>query len=273
MYFCTYFDSNYLSKGKVCYTTLKTLDPDLCLFIVCLDERTFKEASVWPNVKPVLVSDLEEFHPNLLMAKSNRQPKEYYATLTPVLPLYIFHKYPKVDLLFYTDADIAFWSDPSEMIRIMDNYSIMVTDHGFEPPRNNVRFNVGILGYRNDEKCKSFLEWWRDRCIEWCYWITMPDGRMADQGYLNKLHENYSTYNALNCPHPGINLGPWNIGKHFTVEIQGRKIVDGQYNLICYHYHEFRLVGDSYYPTGWAHTQNDKAVIYEPYFKLIKQAG
>lgn len=272
MYLCTYFDQNYLDKGKVCHTSLSSLLSTFCLFVVCLDEKTYNEVTLWPNTKTIRLSDLETFWPDLLSAKKNRQLKEYYATLTPILPLYIFEKFSEVEILFYTDADIAFWSNPLEMIDVMGNYSIMVTDHGFEPPRSNVRFNVGILGYRKDDKCKSFLEWWRDRCIEWCYWITMPDGRMADQGYLNKLHEDYAMYNALNCPHPGINLGPWNIAKHVVEEIDSKKVVDKKFNLICYHYHEFRLIGtNSYYPTGWAHSQSDKTIIYEPYFKIIKK--
>lgn len=270
MFFCTYFDHNYLNKGKVCYDTLMSFLPNLRLYIVCLDDIVLNKVSKWNNVIPIAVPDLENFHPELLKAKNNRQLKEYYATLTPILPLYIFEKYTDTDLLFYTDADIAFWSNPEEMISVIGDYSIMVSDHGFEPPRSNVRFNVGILGYKNDIKCKSFLEWWRDRCIEWCYWITMPDGRMADQGYLNKLHEDYSAYNALNCPHPGINLGPWNIGKHSISEENGKKIIDNKFNLICYHYHEFVLTGNSYYPTGWKHTQNDRNIVYEPYFNLIK---
>lgn len=272
MYLCTYFDSNYLAKGSVCYETISKFLSDFTLFIICLDDNVKNIVKDWKNTEIITLSDLEEFCPDLLKAKGNRLLKEYYATLSPILPLYIFNKNPKVDLLFYTDADMAFWSDPTEMIDVLGTKSIMVCDHGFEPPRSGVRFNVGILGYRNDEKCKEFLEWWKERCLEWCKWETLPDGRCADQGYLNKLHEDYDRYNALNCPHPGINLAPWNVAKHFVSENNGKKTVDGQYNLISYHYHKFRLIDkNSYYPTGWKHTENDRKIIYNPYFNLIRK--
>ena len=271
MNFCTYFDSNYFAKGSVCHYTLNQQNKSINLFIVCLDDKVFDAVKTWKNVTPIKLSDIEDFDLNFKKCKENRLQKEYYATMSPILPLYIFEKFG-IDTLFYTDADMAFWSNPEELINIMGDKSLMVVDHGFEPPRSGVRFNVGILGYKNDEFCKSFLYWWREKCIEWCKWETLPDGRCADQGYLNILHENHNIYNSLSCPHPGVNLAPWSIGKHFVNENNGRKIVDGQYSLICYHYHEFKMTGlNSYYPTGWKLSNSDLKIIYEPYFKLIKQ--
>lgn len=271
MNFCTYFDSNYLDKGKVCYYTLKQFLPELKLYVICFDEITHKEVSKWTNAVTILPEELEKFWPDLLEAKQNRSDKEYYATTTPILPLYIFDKY-KEDLVFYTDADMAFWSNPKELIDVMEEYSLMVSDQEFEPPRSGIRFNVGILGYRNDEKCKEFLKWWGEKCVEWCYWITTEDGRLADQGYLSVLHEDYNKYNSLSCPQKGVNLGPWNLWKHFITEINGKKKVDGFQNLICYHYHEFKMIdNNTYYPTGWKYTENDIKIIYEPYFNLLKK--
>ena len=136
-----------------------------------------------------------------------------------------------------------------------------------------VRFNVGILGYRNDNNCREFLEWWRDKCMKWCKWTTTNDGKCADQGYLNILHDEPNRFkNHLSCPHPGINYGPWKLGKHLFMEKNGKKIIDGRYNLICYHYHEFNLIDENtYFATGWKHSKNEKDTIYEPYFNLIRK--
>ena len=178
------------------------------------------------------------------------------------------------DLVFYTDADMAFWSDPTEILDVLGDKSLMVVDHGFEPPRSNVRFNVGILAYRNDEYCREFLEWWFQKCLEWCKWVTMPDGRCADQGYLNILHDEPNRFkNHLSCPHPGINTGPWNIGKYVITERDGAPVINDHYNLICYHYHEFKVTGlNSYFPTGWKHTDSDRKIIYDTYFSLIQKS-
>jgi hypothetical protein len=248
--------------------------PSSRLFILACDDQVFAQVQALGNgAVPVRLSDVESYCPALLAVKGSRQLKEYYATISPVLPLFLFDRFG-MDKVFYTDADMAFWSEPEEIEAVMGDSSLMVTDHGFEPPRCGVRFNVGTLGYRNDLNCREFLEWWRDRCIEWCYWTTLPDGRCADQGYLNILHDQPNRFKGvLSCPHPGINLGPWGIGRH-TISLEAGKLrMDGKHNLVCYHYHEFRMTGsDSYYPTGWKHSASDRTLIYEPYFSMMKRA-
>jgi hypothetical protein len=273
MYFCTYFDAHYLVKGLVCNHTIHQYQPNSTLFILCLDEVVYNKVKELSGVIPIKLEEIEEKYPELLSVKHSRCLKEYYATISPILPLYIFHNYKEVDVLFYTDADIAFWSDPEEMLEIFGDFSLMVTDHGFEPPRANVRFNVGILAYRNDKYCNQFLEWWKEKCLEWCKWETLPNGMCADQGYLNILHDEPEKFkNVLSCPHFGINLGPWNIGKHKIYTKNNKiKIDNDRCNLICYHYHEFMLLENGYFSTGWPHTKDDKITIYDPYFNLIQK--
>ena len=273
MNICAYFDWNYLEKGMACYQSLVNQNPNIRFFVVCLDEKTYDYLYDFKdNIVAIKLKDVEKYFPRLPAVKHNRLLKEYFATMSPIVPMYIFDTYPEVDILFYTDADIAFWSDPEEMLEIFGDKSLMVTDHGFEPPRSNVRFNVGILGYRNDEHCREFLEWWADRCLEWCKWVTLPNGMCADQGYLNIIHDQPDRFkNTLECPHPGINMGPWNIAKYNITQKDGKPIIDNKYNLICYHYHEFVMKENSYYPTGWKITNNDKKYVYDPYYWLVKK--
>jgi hypothetical protein len=209
MNFCTYFDSAYLHKATVCRHTLMDKSPAR-LFVLCLDNTVEKTVAGWGNTVSIALSDVESYRPNLLAVKGARQPKEYYATITPVLPQFVFDSFG-IDRLFYTDADIAFWSPTEEIADVMGDHSLMVTPH--ENPvavaGGAGHFNVGILGYRNDENCRAFLRWWEDRCLEWCEWRAMPDGRCADQGYLTVLHSQPGRFKGvLSCPQPGINLGP-----------------------------------------------------------------
>jgi hypothetical protein len=274
MYLCTYFDSLYVDKGLVCSHTLKIQNPNSKLFVLCLDNHVYNKTSKLSNVIPIKLSDFEKHFPELMNAKHNRSNIEYYATMSPFFPLYIFEKFSFVDVLFYTDADMAFWSDPVEMLEIVGDKSLMVVDHGFEPPRSGVRFNVGILAYRNDNYCREFLDWWKARCLEWCKWVTLPNGMCADQGYLNIIHDKPSKFrNTLTCPHPGINMGPWNIAKYKITRDGSLLKINNTYNLICYHYHEFKIINMGlYYPTGWKHSKSDRELIYEPYFSLIKRS-
>jgi hypothetical protein len=273
MNFITFFDINYLPKGLVCYKTLFKYNLTN-LFVVCLDNYTYNFLQNKEKIIPINITDIEKYDKEYYDTKTTRSLTSYYITLSPILPLYVIDKY-NLDVFFYTDADMAFWSDPEEILEIFGNKSLMVTDHGIEPPRNNIRFNNGIIGYRNDANSIEFLNWWRKKCLEWCGWSTV-DGKCGEQGYLNIIYNEPSVFkNTLICPNPGVNTGPWNIAKYNVKNENGQiKIYDNEeYNLICYHYHEFRYINDYlYYPTGWKHTELHKQFIYEPYFKLIKNA-
>lgn len=270
MNFCTYFDSKYLNKAFICRETLLKQNPNSILYSLCFDDYTYKIMSNLSNVIPIFLQDIENEFPELLNVKQSRLSKEYYATISPILPLYIFKKY-NIQKLFYTDADMAFWSNPQEIEDIMGDNSILVTDHGFEPPRAKIRFNVGILGYKNDNDCNNFLNWWKDKCLDWCKWETTEDGGMADQGYLNILHDQPGKFGkVISCPQPGINLGPWNAWRYNLSTENNKILLNNKFNLVCYHYHEFKLIGNSYNPTGWKLPNFAKELIYDPYFNLIK---
>lgn len=261
MFFCTFFDSNYMDKGLSCYHSLIKYDKNLTLFVLCLDENVYKRVVNLPNIIPINFINIENYYPNVYQARSNRSLKEYYLTMKPLLPLYIFDRYSP-DLLFYVDSDMFFWSDPNEIINIMGSNSIMASDHDLVPVCSAGRYNAGFLGYRNDQNCRLFLEWWRDRCLEWCKWCAGGPGKCGDQGYLDILYTNkFSGF--LSCPSPGINLGPWKIAKHIITENNGNLIVDGKYNLICYHFHGIDQNGKN--GTGWNVSEHNTKLLYTPY--------
>lgn len=271
MNFCTFFDSNYINKGLSCYDSLIKYSPDSILYVLSLDEIVYKTVFPLKNVIIITIQELENYYPFVCKAKQDRNLKEYYLTLKPLLPLFVFDKYSS-DLLFYVDSDMFFWSDPEEIINIMGNNSIMASDHNLVPVYPAGRFNAGFLGYRNDKNCRSFLEWWRDRCIEWCKWKTISPGKCGDQGYLNILYDSDLFSGFISCPHPGINLGPWKIAKHTITENNGKLQVDGKFNLICYHFHEFKLIDKfRYHSTGWIHSNMVDKLLYDVYFESVKK--
>lgn len=272
MDFCTYFDSAYAIKGKVCHHTLMAQGPAK-LFVLCLDTNVELMVSSWQNVIPIKLTEIEKYRPQLLAIKFQRQPKEYFATITPILPQYIFDNFG-MEKLFYTDADMGFFSSITEIENVMGNYSLLVTPH--ENPIAHVagRFNVGIIGFRNDNNCKEFLKWWEERCLEWCEWRATSDGKCADQGYLTIFYNQPNKFeNILICPQPGINLGAWDLARHKT-EIKNNKVVlDNNYNLVCYHFHGYKCLDDKCVnDTGWEVSSWNMEHIYHPYHELVLRA-
>jgi len=268
--FCTYFDSAYLTKARVCHYTLMS-HSNARFFILCFDRHIEQIVYNWKNTIVITLKEIETYEPKLLAVKNKRSKKEYYATITPILPQFIFDKFG-IETLFYTDADMAFWSPAEEIFEVMGNYSLLITPH--ENPiavRCGGVFNVGILGYKNDKNCREFLEWWEDRCLERCEWQSTSDGHLADQGYLNVFHQNPGKFrNVLSCPQFGINLGPWNLVLHETRQKNGKIILDDKYNLVCFHYHGCKEQrGECFNDTGWQVSEWNRKHIYQPYYRWL----
>lgn len=272
MNFITYFDSNYSAKGFTCYRTLhRYLGKDLNFYLVCLDDKVFENSKKYSRIIPIRLADVEFMFPKLLEIKGTRLLKEYYATLTAILPIYIFNTFGK-DVVFYTDADIAYYNDPRKMIEMFGSHSILAVEHGFEPPRAGIRYNVGILAYRNDSKCREFLNWWWKQSIISCDWTGPSSG---EQGYLNRLYDEPGKFNQVSL-HPvksGVNLGPWNGGMCSISNINGILKINGTTDLIAYHFHEFRLTANGYCPTGWKLNSGFREYVYEPYYQLVRSVN
>jgi len=281
MTFCTYFNSGlYAIKGWICIYTLFKQNPQAKMYILCFDKEAWiqadalKEATIFKDgeIIPIKMEDFENVYPQLVNIRNTRTTKEYYVTTKPFLPEYIFKKFDEQEVVF-VDSDMAFWGDSQEIFEIYKNHSLLITDHELNPIPRAGRYNVGLVGFRNDTNCETFLKWWQDRCIHWCEWTAGPNGAFAEQGYLNILYDKPNKFSGvLSCPQPGVNLGPWNIAKHQVSKKDGKLILDGKHNLVTYHYHEFKMLdGDNFYPTGWKVTINDIELLYKPYVKLYKK--
>ena len=223
--------------------SLKKHLPESRLWILCLDDTTYDimENMKLPNVKLIHQSDFED--DDLLKAKSNRSLIEYYWTCTPALPLYLLNKLPEMESITYLDADLFFFDNPSTAFQEFGDASIFLTEHNYSrnPERNilrNGRFNVQFLIFRNNVTGRGALEWWKQRCIEWCY-IRREDGKLGDQKYLDDWTERFP--DVCVSINKGIGLAPWNIGR-YLIEFRNSKLYVDDDILIFYHFQDFIIL-------------------------------
>ncbi len=246
-HFCTYFDSFYLCQGITLYRSLKQQDIDFKLYIACLDEKAFNTIKLLSNHCPEIVTvnlaDIEAFDQEFHATKQNRNRIEYYFTLSPVLPLFLFNRFPEIDILTYLDADLFFYSSPRPIYDELGKNSLLIIEHRF-PERIKYRekfgrFNVQCQLYRNDQYGLECLNWWRERCIEWCY-DKWEDNRFADQKYLDQWPGKFKQLVILQNPTAG--LAPWN-WSNYKLELMPDKTmtVDG-IPLIFYHFQGFKRI-------------------------------
>ncbi len=199
-----------------------------------------------PKVTLIKLSDFED--EKLLAVKTERSKVEYYWTCTPSLPLYILKKNPNMEMVTYLDADLYFYSSPKPIYDELGDKSIIIIPHRFPKgeewkEKTSGTYNVSMLIFRNNDKAKECLEWWRERCLEWCK-ATFEDGKLGDQMYLNQFPTLFSNVHVLQ--NIGANVAPWNIKSYSVLENKNTiYIKDSQTNkqdaLIFYHFHSLPL--------------------------------
>jgi hypothetical protein len=275
--FCTYFDRNYLVRGLTLFRSLTRHAEPFVLWVLCFDDFTHDVLSRLglPNLRPVRLQDFERGDEALLAAKKNRSQVEYYFTCTPSWPLYILNHYQDVDLITYVDADLFFYSSPAPIYEELGEQSALIIGHRFpEQLRHREKFgiyNVGLLCFRDDPRGRECLQWWRDRCLEWCY-DRVEDGRFADQKYLDDWPARFQGVVVLQ--HKGAGVAPWN-WMNYAISIQGNAAAVDAQPLIFYHFHGLKMwtpwlldLGLSAYgrmPSGL------RRRLYAPYVRALKE--
>ncbi len=278
-YYCTYFDSRYLTRGLALYSSLARNGHDFTLFVLALDEITWSTLSSLklPNVEPIRLTDVEAADVDFASTKRTRSTTEYYWTSTPVLPLFLLRLFPEIDVLFYLDADLYFFSSPEIMFDDMQDGSVYIIPHRFSRRyEHNAQsagtYNVGAVGFRNDGAGRACLQWWRDRCLEWCY-DKHEEDKYGDQKYLDGWPELFD--NVVVSHHPGCNVASWNVD-NYRVTTRGAQVYVADVPLVFYHYHRFKhLRWGLYELAGWGYRlrRDHRALIYAPYIHALTAAA
>lgn len=252
--FCTYFDQHYLLRGITLYRSLQQHCATFRLHVLCMDQQTYNviKSLHSDNLIPIQLQQLEQWQPQLLHAKGNREKVEYFFTLTPHLPQYLLQQNPKLDTITYLDADMLFFSSPAPLFAEMGDGPLLYFEHRFPPHlRKNEkygRFNVEYLTFRNNAEGNACLERWASQCLEWCR-DKLEDHRYADQKYLDEWPSRYP--NGVIAEHPGAGVAPWNWGSGEFKLKDNCMQVDGE-TLIFYHYHALKILSPHWVSLGMA---------------------
>src|ERR1051325_366141 len=278
--YCTYFDHNYLAQGLTLYHSLRRHSRTFRLWVLCLSNICYERLAELglPELRLISLEDFEKNDSPLLLAKQNRSLIEYYFTCTPSLPLFIFREALSVDAITYLDSDLYFFADPESVQSEIDSYSIAITPHGFPPSLRYLElygvFNVGWMTFRRDQNGLECLNWWRERCLEWCH-DRAESGRFADQKYLDDWPVRFQNVKVLDDP--GINVAPWNLHvRELTLDESG-VVVNGR-RLIFYHFHNLKQLAPGIYNPqltdyGVEISPILRRNVYEPYVKELDSLG
>ena len=261
--FCSYLDKNYLSRFLVLKDSIDVFKTKYGYFVLALDDfvEDFFKKKKFENIQVISLKDLEKEYKDLIIAKNNRDIIEYYFTLSPFLPIYIFEKFKSSNLV-YVDSDFFFFKDPINLIKHNMNSSVTLISQNSDPKYGI--FNMGLIQFNFIfSETYKILKNWSQECLISC--SDIPDTKneiYADQKYLDKWIINLKYIKVLH-PHSTV-LAPWDSNLVIEKNIN---------NIFAFHFHGFSHDDNFFYSAFSIYNKRlSKKIlnnIYIPYLKKI----
>lgn len=246
LFFSTYFDHNYLSRGLVLYESLKEYcSSDFILYILATDDIAFE----WlknTKLEKVIVNSLEDLkseYPVLNRLQKERSRSEFSWTLSSFSIQFFIKKY-NLEAITYLDADLCFYDDPKFLFDELKTESVIITPHNYTPyydqSATSGRYCVQFMYFKNNDDGNKVLEWWRAACEECCCG-TPTDGKFGDQKYLDDWLSRFPGI-VHEETHMGCGIAPWNIQQFDIIKENDKfiiinKITKLKEKMIFYHFH------------------------------------
>ena len=239
--FCTLFDTYYLPKGLALYQSLINAEASFHLYVMAFDEKCYrflKKLSL-EHLTVELVSDFET--PELLAVKHDRTRAEYCWTCGPSVIYHFIKKY-NLSECTYIDADLMFFASPRLIFDEIKDASVAITEHFTNEISG--RFCVQFVYFKNDKDGMDALIWWRDKCIEWCYY-RFEDNKFGDQKYLESFPVLFKNVHIVK--NRGVGIGPWNMNSYnYDISRNILTFEDKLYPIIFFHFHKVSLKIDNF---------------------------
>lgn len=275
--FCTLFNTAYLSRGLAMYRSLIAHMPTACLYVVCFDNETFEILSQlnYSHLIPIALGDFED--EALLSIKGGRSFGEYCWTCTPSVIRYVIQRYNLGDCT-YVDADLYFFNSPAPLLELGDK-SVSITPHRYTPKYDQSKtsgiYCVQFMTFKNNPDAMAVLEWWRNKCIEWCF-NRFEEGKFGDQKYLDDWPERFhGTIQILESPAAGV--APWNVQQYKLVGsgYMAEELTTGRhFQIIFYHFHSLKVLHSHRYDLGvYELSKSILCQLYRPYIKALNEVG
>lgn len=273
--FCTLFDSNYLTRALVMHHSLEKSGDDFRLYAVCFDDLAY-QILLKLDLAGVVAISLDKFEsPQLLEVKGQRTTGEYCWTCTPHVIRYVLDTFQLPEVT-YLDADLCFYARPSLLLSEFDKSggSVLITEHRYTPRYEQSKtygiYCVQFMTFKADRRGMEVLQWWQDRCLEWCY-ARCEDGKCGDQKYLDDWPQRFEGIHVLR--HIGGGVAPWNVQQYILEKNSKGNIEVNGVPLVFFHFHAYKHYSDDTHDLGVYRLDHSVVdLIYRPYIRGLAEA-
>jgi glycosyltransferase involved in cell wall biosynthesis len=214
---CTIVAKNYLAHARVLARSYAEHHPGARTWVLVIDESDgWIDAANEPFelVTPAEI-DIPTFDQMVCL----------YSVLefsTAVKPFFLAHLMERhgLERVAYMDPDIRVHGDLSEIDRLLETNTMVVTPHLTEPmPRDGRHpseteilmsgsFNLGFLGLSRGEGSRRLLDWWGERLATDCI-VDPKAGLFVDQRWMDFSPGLVDSFHVLRDP--GYNVAYWNL--------------------------------------------------------------
>lgn len=265
---CTITTADHLYKTLALYDSLRRVQPDTFLHVLCIDE--LKEKLPDGNIALYGINELAELSSAAtIISKYSSSKDKLRWSLKPVFLHYLLEM--KADKFIYLDNDIYFFGDPAFLFELLSEHDFLLTPHHYprDPSRDqnwleaNFRvglYNAGFVGA--SKNAIRDLDWWAACCAYRCEKNPLR-GMFDDQKYLDLIP--VMNEHAHIVRHKGCNVAEWNKAVISRTEQKGQVYLDETYPLIFVHFNG---------TTVRAIEQGEEPLLKEPlriYFENLKK--
>ena len=171
---CTITTADHLYKTMALYDSLRAVQPDTFLHVLCIDE--LKEKLPTGNISLYTIDMLKHLpSAQTIITKYSASKDRLRWSLKPVFLHYLLDA--KANKAIYVDNDIYFYSDPAFLFELLEAHDFLLTPHHYprDPSRDqnwleaNFRvglYNAGFIGV--NKKAIRDLDWWAACCAYRC---------------------------------------------------------------------------------------------------------
>ena len=268
--FCTIITADYLPFAKVLHASLEKNMPGTSLQVLVVDKNDFTSSQnfIIHSIDSVITSPVAK---GIFKKYAHTNPSQFRWALKPVFISHLLQN--GFNKVIFTDADIYFVNNFNFLLEELDVNQVLLTPHwaDLDPFKNEGSltdlllgglYNAGFIGV--NIKGSEAINWW----AEMCHFKTEEKPEMGlffDQKYLNILPVQFPDIKILK--HQGCNLASWNVETCKREIINGKLLINQQFEPIFIHFNRETIVNIL--------NRNDKLLypFLEEYIQLFNTEG
>jgi hypothetical protein len=245
----TLCSANYLAHAKTLGESVREHNPDFHFVIGLVD---WMPKDLEPGyLDKFEVIPVEDFpFPEFAGMLKKYNLVELNTAVKPFYMDYLYKRDPSVEAVIYLDPDTFIYGSLSAFVAKLRANNMVITPHSctYDNSKENLHYekvmlwagvtNLAIQGTLRSAVTDAFLQWWKIRLEDHCYYRPGVAGSFFDQLWM-ELARLYFPRVYMETD-PGYNFCYWN---HFERRLSlrnGRYVVNNKHDLIMVHFSGFK---------------------------------